>query len=138
MAVGDEGLIAHKRCASSALGGLEHRARGPFCSEVCYPDDADTHERCCCCCCHHHRPTRAEVEAAARAANAHDFIAALPAGYDTPVTDKLLSGGQRQRIALARALVRRPGLLILDEATSALDAESEALVQEVRQGLVGP
>jgi ABC-type bacteriocin/lantibiotic exporter with double-glycine peptidase domain len=48
------------------------------------------------------------------------------------VTDKLLSGGQRQRIALARALVRKPTLLILDEATSALDAESEALVQQVR------
>jgi ABC-type uncharacterized transport system fused permease/ATPase subunit len=50
------------------------------------------------------------------------------------VTDKLLSGGQRQRIALARALVRKPTLLILDEATSALDAESEALVQQVRLG----
>lgn len=49
-----------------------------------------------------------------------------------PVADKLLSGGQRQRIALARALVRKPALLILDEATSALDAESEALVQQVR------
>lgn len=51
--------------------------------------------------------------------------------WDVQVTDKLLSGGQRQRIALARALVRKPALLILDEATSALDAESEALVQQV-------
>lgn len=80
------------------------------------------------CCC---RPTQAEVEEAAKAANAHDFIMALPQGYDTMVTDKLLSGGQRQRITLARALVRKPALLILDEATSALDAESEELVQQV-------
>ncbi|GBF91269.1 ABC transporter B family member, chloroplastic [Raphidocelis subcapitata] len=72
----------------------------------------------------------ADVEAAAREANAHEFIAELPQGYATKVTDKLLSGGQRQRIILARALLRRPRLLVLDEATSALDAESEEKVQQ--------
>ena len=73
----------------------------------------------------------AEVEAAARAANIHDFILGLPDGYGTDVQDAgtRLSGGQRQRITIARALLRDPELLLLDEATSALDTESEAVVQ---------
>jgi subfamily B ATP-binding cassette protein MsbA len=76
--------------------------------------------------------TPSEIEAAARVANAHDFIAALPHGYDTRI-DELglrLSGGQRQRICIARAVLRDAPVLVLDEATSALDTESEALVQE--------
>ncbi|WP_137181429.1 ABC transporter ATP-binding protein [Roseomonas sp. AR75] len=76
--------------------------------------------------------TRAEVEDAARAAAAHDFLSTLPQGYDTVLGPggQRLSGGQRQRVALARALLRNPRVLLLDEATSALDAENEALVQE--------
>ena len=76
--------------------------------------------------------TAEQVEAAARAAQAHDFIAALPQGYATPLgpAGSRLSGGQRQRVALARALLRDPRILLLDEATSALDAENEALVQQ--------
>ncbi len=79
-----------------------------------------------------------EVEAAARAANAHDFIARFPDGYATLVGERgvQLSGGQKQRVAIARAVLKDPRILILDEATSALDAESEHLVKEATTRLM--
>lgn len=84
--------------------------------------------------------TQAEIEAACKAANIHDFIAGLPDGYDTVVGERgyRLSGGEKQRVAIARVILKNPRLLVLDEATSSLDSQSEALIQEalsrVQQG----
>ena len=82
--------------------------------------------------------TQADVERAARIANAHDFIMASEDGYNTVIGDRgcRLSGGQRQRLSIARAILKNPPVLILDEATSALDSESEALVQEALERLM--
>ncbi|MBI2384398.1 MAG: ATP-binding cassette domain-containing protein, partial [Elusimicrobia bacterium] len=78
------------------------------------------------------------IEAAARAAEAHEFLSALPQGYDTVVGERgqKLSGGQRQRLAIARAVLKDPPVLILDEATSAVDNETEAAIQKSLDKLV--
>lgn len=82
--------------------------------------------------------SRDEIEKAARAAKAHEFISRMPQGYDTPIGSRgsRLSGGERQRLAIARAILKDAPILILDEATSALDSETEALIQEALANLI--
>jgi subfamily B ATP-binding cassette protein MsbA len=82
--------------------------------------------------------TRAAIEAAARAAHAHEFIVRMPGGYEATIGERgqRLSGGQRQRLAIARAILKDSPLLVLDEATSSLDAESEQLVQDALVNLM--
>jgi subfamily B ATP-binding cassette protein MsbA len=82
--------------------------------------------------------TEEEIVAAARIANAHEFITALPLGYDTNIGDSgnKLSGGQKQRLSIARAVLKNPPIMILDEATSALDTESERLVQDALEKMM--
>jgi ATP-binding cassette subfamily B protein len=82
--------------------------------------------------------TEAEVIAAARAANAHDFVVGFPDGYDTMVGERgqSLSGGERQRISIARAILHNPRILILDEATSSVDSETEKQIQQALDRLV--
>ena len=82
--------------------------------------------------------TMEAIEAAARVANAHEFIVQAEQGYDTNIGDRgaKLSGGQRQRLSIARAVLKNPPILILDEATSSLDTESERLVQDALENLM--
>ncbi|MCA9989895.1 MAG: ATP-binding cassette domain-containing protein, partial [Anaerolineales bacterium] len=81
---------------------------------------------------------QAAIEAVARAAQAHDFILAMPKGYDTPVGERgaTLSGGQKQRVAIARTLLKDPRILILDDATSSVDTETEGLIQQALHRLM--